>query len=76
MTVDEIRRMPTGIGLLTYRNRRPALIELDGWIERHDAKKITAGKTDLEREQQTFFAEEEAARLARHSLAASGDPDE
>ncbi|MGZ0069874.1 type IV secretory system conjugative DNA transfer family protein [Microbacterium arborescens] len=56
MTVDEIRRMPTGLGLLTYRNRRPALLELDGWIDRKDAGAITAGKRQLESEQQTFFA--------------------
>ena len=76
MTIDEIRRMPTGIGLLTYRNRRPALIELDGWIDRRDAKTITAGKTDLEREQQSYFSAEEEARLARQSLVTPGDPNE
>ncbi|OAZ41480.1 hypothetical protein A9Z40_01990 [Microbacterium arborescens] len=56
MTIDEIRRMPTGLGLLTYRNRRPALLELDGWIDRKDAGTITAGKKQLESEQQTYFA--------------------
>ena len=76
MTIDEIRRMPTGIGLLTYRNRRPALIELDGWIDRRDAKTITAGKTDLEREQQSYFSAEEEARLARQPLVTPGDPNE
>lgn len=63
MTVDEIRRMPTGIGLLTYRNRRPALLELDGWIERRDARTISAGKSALEREQQAHFAAAELAKV-------------
>lgn len=75
MTVDEIRRMPTGIGLLTYRNRRPALIELDGWIDRRDAKTITAGKRELEREQQSHFSAKEAAALARRVVHANGDGD-
>jgi len=62
MTVDEIRRMPTGIGLLTYRNRRPALLELDGWIDRRDARQISAGKSALEKEQQAHFAARELAQ--------------
>jgi hypothetical protein len=55
--------MPTGIGLLTYRNRRPALLELDGWIERRDARTISAGKSALEREQQAHFAAAELAKV-------------
>lgn len=65
MSVDEIRRMPTGIGLLTYRNRRPVLLELDGWIDRRDASTIKAGKAALEKEQQAHFAATESARQVR-----------
>lgn len=68
MSVDELRRMPTGIGLLAYRNRRPALLELDGWIDRRDAKAISAGKGELEKEQQEHFA---SAAPPRPSAAAT-----
>lgn len=56
MTVDELHRMPNGTGLLSYRNRRPVLLELDGWTERRDGREISTSKRDLEREQQAHFA--------------------
>lgn len=56
MTIDEIRRMPQEVGLLTYRNRRAALLDLQGWIDRRDAAEIKAGKSGLEQEQQVHFA--------------------
>lgn len=56
MTVDELHRMPNGTGLLSYRNRRPVLLDLDGWTERRDGREISTSKRDLEREQQAYFA--------------------
>jgi type IV secretory pathway TraG/TraD family ATPase VirD4 len=64
MSVDEIRRLPPTAGLLAYRNRRSALLDLAGWDERPDARAITAGKRDTEREQRETFA---AARTTRHA---------
>ena len=56
MTVDELRRMPNGTGLLSYRNRRPVLLELEGWTQRRDGREISDAKRDLERDQQAQFA--------------------
>lgn len=56
MSVDEIRRMPPSVGLLSYRNRRGVLLDLRGWTERADVKAIAAGKSDVEREQRETFA--------------------
>ncbi|MBN9154717.1 MAG: TraM recognition domain-containing protein [Microbacterium sp.] len=55
MSVDEIRRMPQSLGLLAYRNRRGVLLDLAGWDERHDARRIETGKRDTEREQREVF---------------------
>ena len=57
ITVDEIRRMPSSLGLLAYRNRRGVLLDLTGWDERSDAREIIAGKKDVEREQQGVFSD-------------------
>lgn len=70
MTVDELRRMPVGMGLLTYRNRRGALLDMHGWTERADAREITAGRKATEQEQLAVFAEQYAQRRAlRDSVA-------
>lgn len=55
MSVDEIRRMPQSMGLLAYRNRRGVLLELAGWTERSDGKRIGQHKTDTEREHHAVF---------------------
>jgi type IV secretory pathway TraG/TraD family ATPase VirD4 len=70
MSVDEIRRLPPTAGLLAYRNRRSALLDLAGWDERPDARAITAGKRDTEREQRETFA---AARTTRHAPPTTED---
>jgi type IV secretion system protein VirD4 len=57
MSIDEIRRMPETMGLLAYRNRRPVLLDLAGWTERSDARQISAGKRDTERDSRLVFAE-------------------
>ncbi|MET0202544.1 MAG: TraM recognition domain-containing protein, partial [Gaiellaceae bacterium] len=61
MSVDEIRRMPETMGLLAYRNRRPVLLDLQGWIERRDAKLIQEGKRATEADARLVFAERAAA---------------
>ncbi|MBX3193851.1 MAG: type IV secretory system conjugative DNA transfer family protein [Microbacteriaceae bacterium] len=61
MTVDEIRRLPQDVGLLTYRNRRSVLLDLTAWNERRDAATITATKRSTELEQEGVFAERYAA---------------
>ena len=40
LTVDELRRLPTGMGLMTYRNRRGVLLDMPGWTERVDADTV------------------------------------
>lgn len=55
MSVDEIRRMPPTIGLLAYRNRRSVLLDLAGWDERRDARRIATGKRATEQEQRHVF---------------------
>jgi len=55
MSVDEIRRMPQTLGLLSYRNQRNVLLELTGWDRRKDAATIRAHKADTEREQRDVF---------------------
>jgi len=55
MSVDEIRRMPPSVGLLAYRNRRSALLDLTGWDERRDASDIQATKRAMEQDQREVF---------------------
>ena len=78
MGVDEIRRMPETMGLLAYRNRRPVLLDLQGWIERRDAKLIQEGKRATEAEARLVFAERAAAARpsAPNSAASAPEPTE
>ncbi|MDX2377609.1 TraM recognition domain-containing protein [Microbacterium sp. LRZ72] len=76
MTVDEIRRMPQSVGLLAYRNRRGVLLDLSGWDERSDARAVTAGKRETEREQQTTFADDFARAATRDTTAGARDRDQ
>lgn len=66
LTTEEMRRMPPSLGLLTYRNIRPVLLDLDAWIDRDDAKEIQAAKRSTETSQRQVFAEQDAlARATR-----------
>lgn len=56
VTVDEMRRMPQKLGLLSYRSRRPILLDLQAWTQRRDAKQVKAGKAETEASQQAVFA--------------------
>ena len=56
VTVDELRRMPQQLGLLSYRSRRPILLDLQAWTERRDAAQVKAGKAETEASQQAVFA--------------------
>jgi type IV secretory pathway TraG/TraD family ATPase VirD4 len=73
MTLDEIRRMPETLGLLAYRNRRGALLDLQGWTDRADAATITVGKASTEAEQHVVFGQQyEAARERRSKISGAG----
>ncbi|WP_137845436.1 type IV secretory system conjugative DNA transfer family protein [Microbacterium sp. 2FI] len=71
MSVDEIRRMPPSVGLLAYRNRRSALLDLTGWDERRDAGDIQAAKRAIEQDQQAVFIDRRNARTAPEPEAVS-----
>ncbi|QAV70037.1 hypothetical protein ESZ53_06065 [Salinibacterium sp. UTAS2018] len=72
MTVDEIRRMPQSMGLLAYRNRRGALLDLRGWTDRADSKSISTGKRTTEAEQQEQFR----TQFAKAEPLALSEPEE
>lgn len=67
MSVDELRRLPTGYGLLAYKNKRGVLLEMPGWIDRADGKEIAAGKKETEAEQAAEFRRQ--GRLMPEPLA-------
>ncbi|MCP3425828.1 TraM recognition domain-containing protein [Rothia sp. AR01] len=47
-TVAELRRIPSGWGLLLNRNARPVLMKMVRWIDRKDAKEIKASQRAFE----------------------------
>jgi type IV secretion system protein VirD4 len=49
MTVDDIRRMPVGTGLLFYRGLKAAHVNLTPWWDRADAEAIRSGKEHVEK---------------------------
>ncbi|MBP2437907.1 type IV secretory system conjugative DNA transfer family protein [Microbacterium amylolyticum] len=76
MTPEELRRMPTTIGLLIYRNIRPVVLDLDAWIERRDAKHVKRGKKATEQAQREVFIEQNVQRRAERRgemVETSGD---
>lgn len=48
ITVSELRRIPTGYGLMLNRNARPILMKMCRWIDRKDAKDIKESKKRFE----------------------------
>lgn len=64
MTPEEMRRMPQQIGLLSYRNVRPVLLDLQAWIHRKDAAAVQEGKKATELSQRAVFAERQESRRA------------
>ncbi|OII39286.1 type IV secretory system conjugative DNA transfer family protein [Plantibacter sp. MMLR14_011] len=66
LTVDELRRLPEGMGLLSYRNRRGVLLDVEGWTTRRDAREIVAGKRSTEAAQRQVFTEQSEARRKTH----------
>lgn len=64
LTIDDMRRIPTGYGLYMGRNGRPFLMKMVRWIARKDAGEIRAGiaefNTDVLKE-----LEEELSRKER-----------
>jgi len=72
ISIDELKRLPEGLGLLSYRNRRPVLLDLNGWVDRDDAALIKSGKNLTEAEQMILFAEQlETRRAARQAVRAA-----
>lgn len=55
ITLDELRRFPQSLGLLTYKNKRGILLDLAGWIDRADADEIKDGRKATERQQHETF---------------------
>lgn len=55
LSIDELRRIPTGYGVLAYKNKRGVLLEMPGWTKRADADEISAGKKQTEAEQADEF---------------------
>lgn len=62
MSIDEMRRLSSELGLLSYRSRRPILLDLQAWIDRKDAATVKAGKKTTEAAQRLVFSEQSAAR--------------
>ncbi|WP_345763376.1 type IV secretory system conjugative DNA transfer family protein [Diaminobutyricibacter sp. McL0608] len=69
MSLDEIRRLPETVGLLAYRTRRGILLDLRGWTDRHDARRVKSGKKATETDQQLVFAEQYKDALDRRRAA-------
>lgn len=66
MSVADLRRLPDGMGLLTYRNRRGILLDTLPWTDRADADQIKAQKKQTESEQLAVFQRlEEERRTTR-----------
>lgn len=55
LSVDELHRIPTGYGVLAYKNKRGVLLEMPGWTKRAHADEISAGKKQTEAEQADEF---------------------
>lgn len=66
VSVDELRRFPHQLGLLSYRARRPILLDLQAWGDRADADTIRQGKKATESAQQEVFALQAAERAERY----------
>lgn len=65
MEASEISRLPEGLGLLKYRNRRGVLLDLRGWTERRDARAVSTGKRATEQEQREVFGQVYASRSGK-----------
>lgn len=75
MTVAELRRLPSRLGLLVTKNLRPVLLDLSKWTERDDVKTIIDGSRATAAAQHEVFAAQEQARAERRTLlGAPGDP--
>lgn len=55
LSVDELRRLPTGMAVLAYKNIRPVLLDAQGWTKRSDASQIHADRRSTEAEQLVEF---------------------
>lgn len=77
LTVGELRRMPTGYGLLLNRNGRPVVMKMTRWIDRKDVEQIKASKKKFEELMATggeltedFFAEDEDTETVTATVGA------
>jgi type IV secretory pathway TraG/TraD family ATPase VirD4 len=55
--VDELRRLPDGLAVMTCKNLRGVLLDVAAWTDRADAAAIGAGKKRTESEQFEFLRE-------------------
>lgn len=62
LSVDELRRLPTGMAVLAYKNIRPVLLDAKGWTKRSDASQIHADRRSTELEQLSEFQRQYARR--------------
>lgn len=57
LSAAELRQLPIGSAVLTYRNMPGILLRLHRWIDRRDAEEIKAGIAKTEREQARGFGQ-------------------
>lgn len=67
LTIDEMRRIPTGYGLYVGRNGRPFLMKMIRWIDRKDAAQIKEGIAQFNEE----LAEIMVADVPKHEMPKS-----
>lgn len=48
MPPSELRTLPFGTGVLLLRQARPIVLDLQGWTDRSDAARLTAGRSAVE----------------------------
>src|SRR5699024_11826525 len=73
-SVDELRRLPFGWGILLNRNGRPVLMEMSKWPDRRDAKAISASAGNYSKAMQEEL--ESGEDMLSSITAASDQPDE
>lgn len=57
ISIDELRRLPDGLGVMTGKNGRPILLDVGRWVDRKDGDEIGSAKRATEAEQQQVLKE-------------------
>lgn len=55
LSPDEAKRLPQGVGILSYKNMKPVIFVGQPWIKRADSKKLKQDQRDFEAEQIKVF---------------------